>query len=208
MLSEFCISHSLESCLALSNFSWSHSHIRSPSQNYLLTWLHLAPSLLSTGVFNGSLERHVCTWFKPRYTTHFTLPSYEQQRPRFFLPEKNHRCESHEHTTNFCSWFQPVIFYIFSYKKKVNQLYKGANNKYPNTKLLRHYFQPKRSVGVPIVKGCEWYNIIWQNFSAFKDVHLILSHYCFLDRRSCPWQLVVPWGYSVIQLRNQWFTQN
>ena len=117
MLTEFCISHSLESCLALSNFSWSHSHIRSPSQNYLLTWLHLAPSLLSTGVFNGSLERHVCTWFKPRYTTHFTLPSHEQQRPRFFLPEKNHRCESHEHTTNFCSWFQPVIFDIFSSKK-------------------------------------------------------------------------------------------
>ena len=79
MLTEFCISHSLESCLALSNFSWSHSHIRSASQNYLLTWLHLAPSLLSTGVFNGSLERHVCTCFKPRYThTSHCLHTYSR----------------------------------------------------------------------------------------------------------------------------------
>ena len=27
MLTEFCISHSLESCLALCDFSWSHSNI-------------------------------------------------------------------------------------------------------------------------------------------------------------------------------------
>ena len=70
MLTDFCISHSLESCLALSNFSWSHSHIRSPSQNYLLTWLHLAPSLLSTEGFSMEVWSGTCVLDSSQGTQH------------------------------------------------------------------------------------------------------------------------------------------